>query len=64
MRKRTTRDVGSPELEDSAGRRLYWWHMPVRPERNVEAGEKMLASVAIWLVSLVGLMIALALVFG
>ena len=52
------------EAGDHGGRRLYWWNMPVRPERSDEAGGRMLASVGVWFASLVAIVVLIGVFFG
>ena len=46
------------ELWGTDSRRIYWWHLPVRPDRTASLGRDMILNCIAWLVLVVLLLFA------
>lgn len=38
------------ELWGTDSRRVYWWHLPVRPDKTASLGRDMIMALIIWVV--------------
>ena len=46
--------------DDNRGRKLFWWNMPVDPNKEAEEGRKMIMTLVVWF----GLIFGIAIVVG
>ena len=50
-----TQEAHQQQLWGSGPRRLYWWHLPVRPDKTASLGRDMIVALFVWVVAILAL---------